>query len=283
MMACCRSRFGNRPVLVPIAVPHFYFDDLLLEADAFAGTPGAPSLERSAGRATVKICDGGELAWATLSADPGQLAQGRELLESALSEFGLSQDHQLSEHWIMPPARDGVATLSNVAQSLAGMGLASDPGAVIEGADPDALLLGELTFVKPCSGSIEFTSNEMAGVRVIRRQAGRFAWFSARSTDADLAIVPQTSQVMIALAEALAAVGMDFSAVVKSTSHYAGGSSEEELFDNMTIRNSYYDKPGPASTGLPVSRFADDNSRIVVDFLTVRALPGNGRSDMETG
>ena len=51
------------------------------------------------------------------------------------------------------------------------------------------------------------------------RQIGRFAWFSARSTDGDLALVPQTSKLMTSLAEALLAVGMDFEAVVKSTGH----------------------------------------------------------------
>lgn len=283
MMACCRSRFGNRPVLVPIAVPHFYFDDLLLEVDAFAGTPGAPCFEKSMDRASVKIFDGGELAWATLVVDPGQLAQGVALLESALSELGLSKDHRLSEHWIMPPARHGVPALLNITETLVRMDLVSDQGTVIEGTDPSALLIGEITYAKQLSGLMDITSYEIDGVRVVKRQSGRFAWFCARSTDADLTLVPQTSQIMKSLAAALHAAGMDFSAVVKSTSHYVGGSSEEELFDNMTIRNSYYEKPGPASTGLPVSRFADKNSRIVVDFLTVLALPGDRHSDMEMG
>jgi len=275
MMDCCQSRFGDRPVLVPIAVPHFYFDDLLLEVDAFVGTPGAQSLEKSAGGATVKVSDGGELAWAVLVVDPNQIAQGGELLESALSEFGISREHRLCEHWVMPPARDGVSALSNIAETLGQMKLLSDQGSLIEGADPNALLIGEITYVKQLSGPIGVSSNEINGVKVITRQAGRFAWFSARSTDADLTLVPQTSKVMDSLAEALAAVGLDFKAVVKSTSHYVGGSTEQELFDNMAIRNNCYEKPGPASTGLPISRFADPNSRIVVDFLTALTPPGN--------
>ena len=74
---------------------------------------------------------------------------------------------------------------------------------------------------------------------------------------------------MEVLAETLAAEGMDFSSVVKSTSHYVGGSTPEELYANMMIRNGYYRRPGPASTGLPVSGLADRNSRIVVDFLVL--------------
>ena len=281
MMDCCRARFGDRPVLVPIAVPHFYFEDLLLEVDAFAGTPDRPCIEHSTGQATINITDGGELAWVSLAVDPGHLAQGRDLLESALSEFGLSPSHRLSEHWIAPYTLNGASTASTVAAALGQMDLITDEGALIESADPNTPLIGEITYVKSPTTPTAIKSYESGGVKVVMRQIGRFAWFGARSTDADLTLVPQTSRLMTSLAEALCTIGMDFEAVVKSTSHYVGGNSDEELFENMTIRNSYYNKPGPASTGLPVSALADDNSRIAVDFLTVLAHPANRHSDMK--
>jgi enamine deaminase RidA (YjgF/YER057c/UK114 family) len=279
MMACCRARFGNRPVLVPIAVPHFYFEDLLLEVDAFAGTPGKPCFERSTDQATINITDGGELAWVSLAVDPDHLVEGRDLLETSLTEFGLSSNDRLCERWIAPCTRNGASTARAVAAALGRIDLITDEGALIESADSNSLLIGEITYVKAPSAPIVIKSHVAGGVKVNMRKIGRFAWFSARSTDGDLALVPQTSQLMASLAEALIAVDMDFEAVVKSTSHYVGGSSNEELFENMTIRNSYYNKPGPASTGLPVSGFADKNSRIAVDFLTVLALPTSKSSD----
>ena len=59
--------------------------------------------------------------------------------------------------------------------------------------------------------------------------------------------------------------GLSFADVVKSTTHYVGGSAEE-LHSNMQVRNAYYSKPGPASTGLPVFGFGDQNSKVVVDL-----------------
>ena len=48
-----------------------------------------------------------------------------------------------------------------------------------------------------------------------------------------------------------------------------GGESEEDLYANMRIRNGYYSRPGPASTGLAVHGFADPECRITVELLAV--------------
>ena len=272
MMGCCQARFGDRPVLVPIAVPHFYFDGLMLEVDAFVGSPGGRSIERSSGQAKAKVTDGGDIAWAALMVDPAKLAEGGALLQSALAEFGLNAGQRLSEHWIAPAAREGRPRLSTIAEALGRMNLLSDEGAVVESTDPDALLVGEITYVKGLTSPVIALSKEVRGVKITTRRSGRFSWFAARSFDGSLGLVPQTSSMMTALAETLNDQGLDFAAVVKSTSHYVGDSSADELFDNMTIRNGYYPKPGPASTGLPVAGFADANSRIAVDFLALRSL-----------
>jgi len=280
MIACCRARFSSQPVLVPIAVPHFYFDGLLLEVDVFAGPAQKPSIERSTSHSTVNISDGGELAWVTLAVDPNHLAEGKLFLESALSEFGLSPNRRLCERWVAPCTGEGAPVVETVAHALREMDLISDEGTLIESADPSALLVSEITYVKgPSSAPAIVKSSETGGVRAIMRQIGRFSWFSARCTESELALVPQTSQVMATHAKGLYTAGMGFDAVVKSTSLYAGGSSDEELYENMRIRNNFYEKPGPASTGVPVNRFADDNSLIVVDFLTVQDLPNGLHAD----
>ena len=60
--------------------------------------------------------------------------------------------------------------------------------------------------------------------------------------------------------------GLGFMDVGKSTTHYVG-SSPEELHDNMRVRNIHYQKPGPASTGLPVFGFLHPASKVVVDLV----------------
>ena len=60
---------------------------------------------------------------------------------------------------------------------------------------------------------------------------------------------------------------------MKSTTHYAGDASAAALHDNMSVRNAYYRKPGPASTGVPVFGFAAPACKVAVDVLALRA-PG---------
>ena len=76
---------------------------------------------------------------------------------------------------------------------------------------------------------------------------------------------------MAAIAGVLDREGFRFADVVKSTTHYAGDNSADDLHDNMSVRNRYYASPGPASTGIPVHAFADPASRIVVDITLIRS------------
>jgi hypothetical protein len=264
MIAYCRERFGNRPVLVPVAVPYFYYDGLLLEVDAFGSAAPDVTLERSGAGAQVRITDAGELSWVALTVDPGRIDAGLAVLRSALSEFGLSSDQRLSEHWFAPQGKG--AELAGVLEKAE---LISDGGGLVESADRNALLVGELTYVRGRSAGNKVETRNIDDVRVVMRRSGRFVWLSGRSLDPELGLVAQTKKLMTVLATTLAAEDMDFGSVVKSTSHYIGGSTPEELYENMAVRNGYYQLPGPASTGLPVSRLADHNSRIIVDFLAL--------------
>lgn len=114
-------------------------------------------------------------------------------------------------------------------------------------------------------------------VEITATRSDSFGWVQARSIDTDADLVGQTRQIMAAIEARLSAHGVDFDAVVKSTSLYTGGSSAGELHDNMSVRNAYYESPGPASTGLPVFGLADGRSRIVVD-VTYAKGSANGSS-----
>ncbi len=279
MMACCRSRFGDQPVLVPVAVPYFYFDHMLLEVDAFAGVENGRSIVKTAGNATVRLKDGGEHCWVSLTVDPDNLEQGRTVLDATLSEAGISPLHRLSEHWVA--AKSATTHLSQIAQNLARCGLIADQGALVKSHDKSADLIGEFTYVKSPTGTVDESVQDSSGVRLVKRRIGRSSWFSIRSTDASLSIVEQTRKIVSALGNALDVDGMNFNAVVKSTTYYAGGSTDAELFENMTIRNHCYATPGPASTGLPVAGFANDESRIIVDVIALADLPENGKTNSE--
>jgi hypothetical protein len=150
------------------------------------------------------------------------------------------------------------------------MMLISDEGALIEGAAGHDALVGELTYGRGSREAPAVSSREVAGVRVVTRRKGRFDWVSARCLDGDLGLVEQTSRIMDVIDQTFRDLDLTFENVVKSTSHYVGGGSPGELHDNMAVRNRYYKKPGPASTGLPVLGLADSNSRIAVDVLAAR-------------
>lgn len=140
MTAYCRECFGRRPVLVPVAVPYFYYDGMLLEVDAFGGAANGTTFERSGNGAQVSMTDGGKLAWAALTIDPAEVAEGIALLQAALADFGIAPDQRLQEHWIAPYGNAG-----RLAGALERAGLISDGGSLVESADPAAPLVGELT------------------------------------------------------------------------------------------------------------------------------------------
>jgi hypothetical protein len=94
-------------------------------------------------------------------------------------------------------------------------------------------------------------------------------WIAARSLGHSLSLVGETQAIMGAIADTMRARGWSFDAVTKATTHYVGSSAAQDLHDNMSVRNAYYRRPGPASTGLPVAAFPFSPSRIAVDVLGV--------------
>jgi enamine deaminase RidA (YjgF/YER057c/UK114 family) len=108
------------------------------------------------------------------------------------------------------------------------------------------------------------------GVRQVRREAGRYLSVLGRSTRPGRPVPEQTKAIMEAHKAVLDKDGLDFSDVVKQQTHYVGTPAAEDLYANMRIRNSYYTKPGPASTGLAVYGFADPASEITIELLAVR-------------
>lgn len=248
-----REAFGHTPLLVPVVVPHFYYAGLLVEVDVFAGQ-NVLVLEKGAGGIGAVETD--DLVWAKIETgrDDGAEAVAR------LASMGLREDNLLADHWFL--GRDaGVDPLEPLAP------LVSDPGATVVQLGGGDSLLGELTFAR---GPVERRARTADGVRLVSRRSDGACWVTGRVEDGAGDLVGQTRRIMPAIERELIRHGLGFADVVKSTTHYAGGSSEEELHENMSVRNACYRKPGPASTGIPVQALAGPGSLIAVDVLALR-------------
>ena len=264
-------RFSHRPVIVPVPVPYFYYDGMMLEVDVFAGEM-AHTKPTTAGE-TVRIVDGGDLIWASVRADlsggatpAGCLAE----ISSALDHEGLGPETLLSDHWFI--AR-GNAGASDIHDAVATSDLISNPHAVVI-LEPDASVLGELTFCRdPVRSKVATDNTESVTVHTREAPAqdgGAFVWISGVCADPERDLVAQTRPIMLGIERSLAQANMTFADVVKLTAHYVGSASPEDLHGNMSVRHSFYRKPGPASTGLPVTGLCNRDCRLSIDVVAVR-------------
>ena len=77
-------------------------------------------------------------------------------------------------------------------------------------------------------------------------------------------MVAQTRTIMTNIASVLEEWRLTFKDVCKVTTTYIGDSSAEALHENMVIRNSYFSKSGPASTGVRINHFSNSQAKISV-------------------
>ncbi len=259
MLSVFRQRFGERPLLVPVQVPHFYYDGMLIEVDVFAANNASRmAVETNREQPELEVVDGGELVWVTARLD--RYARPEQLLNS-LGGLSFSPDGLLRAHWFGPDC--------DRADPLAEAGLMPDRTAAVcvpgEGG-----LVGELTFVRGQACEVE-TVADRSLLAIHTRRAGRYLWVSGTCADGDLGLVDQTKAIMPGIGEALARQGMNFSNVVKSMTHYVGTASPEDLHENLAVRHGFYSAPGPASTGLPVAGLGERDARIAIDVLAIAA------------
>lgn len=234
MRSVFSSVLGSTVLLDVVAVPHFYYDGIELEVDAFAG----PTADDRFDWVSIEV-PASEYPDALAKVDPSTL---------------------LSAHWFAPAAE-----ISTVAAHIEDGGLVHDAGAVVSTGPGDNLIRGSL--LRLAHGQVDERSSTNGDVRITTKQAEGVGWIAARCTNSALGLPQQTELIMDAIAGALADEGADFDAVVKSTTLYVGDSSSEDLHTNMAVRNRRYQKPGPASTGLPIFGLADRASRLTVDVM----------------
>jgi enamine deaminase RidA (YjgF/YER057c/UK114 family) len=84
-------------------------------------------------------------------------------------------------------------------------------------------------------------------------------------------IVAQTKRALSYIESVLADLGATMNDVVKVTTFYEGTASASELHENLVVRSAAFDKPGPATTGIPVPSLVYENMRIEIEVIAVVA------------
>jgi enamine deaminase RidA (YjgF/YER057c/UK114 family) len=251
------------PALIEfVPIPHFYYDGLLLSVDLHCA-PAEAVLENP-------LPGGGR---ARLMREPGSLvlnlsapvASIGPVLGGLLTLHRLSPDRLMSG-WGIAPEPMLSAVPGQIAPRLPGF----FSGALMPCYRRDDHAHLYLTFA---SDEIALDERREGGVRLHLARARDLAVLDARYLGgAAVGITDQTRAVMNGIAAVLAEHGLGFGDVVKSTTFYAGSTSAEDLHGNMTVRNGYYDAPGPASTGVPIARMADPGSKVRIE-LVLRPRP----------
>ena len=261
------ERFSARFLIVPITVPHFYYEGMLIEIDVFCShsQPAKTVLGTEPGP-QLTIIDGPELVYAAIIWNRAQLNQpgawesARALLQRVMLVYDLSNDQLLSDRWfVIGPEATAVLNAANRD------GFCSNPvSAVLCKWNGDTGAISDLTFVARRQGSC---AAELSHGNVWLRRRGRFFNITVRDRIAGTSLSMRTTWCMEDIRQVLKQIGSGFTDICKATTLYVGGSRAAVLHENMAIRNSFYQRPGPASTGVPVAGFPFSGHLVSIDLL----------------
>lgn len=82
-------------------------------------------------------------------------------------------------------------------------------------------------------------------------------------------MVQQTRIAMRNIATVLAEFGATLNDIVKVTTFYQGSASAEALHENLLIRSSSYTRPGPATSGIPVTTLVYPSMTIEIEVIAM--------------
>ncbi len=268
VLALIAARFDHGPLIVPIPVPHFYYDGMLIEVDVFTTDNLKVKAPFEAGGVRLEMVDAGDQIWAyaSVSLDGSTAVDAVDLIASALTRHGLDQVHLLADLWLVYGADNDARQVAHGMQALQ---LMTNPDALVRLADPASpVVAAALSFSKE-PVVVLLDENTGDGMQLTLKKSGRTLWGSGTCADPDLDLVGQTSIIMQGFDTGLRSAGLGFADVVKLTAHYTGGATEQELHGNMKVRHGFYTSPGPASTGLPVAGLGSEKCRIAIDVVAV--------------
>lgn len=264
------QQFGKNVLITPVAIPYFYYDGMLVEVDVFGASSDKEHrkiIDQKSG-IELEVVDTGTLLWANLSArnpsvDRGSLSAALDYLAT---EAGLSTQNMLSVQWFV-----GDESALALVDAAILTGLCWSRCDVVNTEFDGYWAMAEFTFCKaPVSHhsvTMGVRGTEDGSIEVNFRHCDDRFYIDGRDNSGTRGLVAQTEAIMTAIEHVLKASGLGFAAVRKSTTYYVSSSSAEELHDNMAVRNRYYSKPGPASTGLPVKSFCRSDALISVKLI----------------
>jgi len=82
-------------------------------------------------------------------------------------------------------------------------------------------------------------------------------------------IVSQTKVALSNIETILADLGATMDDIVKVTTFYQGSASADALHENLLIRSSAFNKPGPATSGIPVPHLVYKSMVIEIEVIAV--------------
>lgn len=251
------GRFPHGPVVVPIPVPHFYYEGMLIEVDVFLAEGMDPPVSLAHGPIGLRIASAENCIHVGVEGPVSHL----EGIPRALEANGLAAAALLADHWFLPQE-----TAAGCVTGLRDSPYATSPdAAVVIGPGRPDRIAASLVFAAAGGASRLKSIATEEDLRVRLRRHGQACWISGVAPDPANDLVGQTRAIMDAIARALDGEGLSFGDVVKLTAHYVGGATPEELHGNMKVRHGYHASPGPASTGLPVTALACPDARIAID------------------
>ena len=266
-----RETLGSGPLIVTVGVPFFYYAGMMVEVDVYGSLdpPSKSEIHHLTHDARVASITSGGNIHLRLDLPPGVVSSSlSHELERILEECGSSLDLIVSARVFLNrdlPAVSILQRISDILGSDAGVAVLAD---LPKGYAAVVDLIAEVKSEQVAGEKGSLASN-VSGVQLVERRAGRLVGLATRYLGSQPGLATATKQIMEALSQALARHRLGFANVVKQQTYYVGGANAEDLYENMRIRNGYYNRPGPASTGLAVHGFADSDCRITVELLAI--------------
>ncbi|MFO0996150.1 MAG: RidA family protein [Alphaproteobacteria bacterium] len=296
--AIVRASGSRDAVIVMSPLPHFYYPGMAVEIDAVAMVGAAPHNAISPpswiDTPLTEALRAGEMIFITAEPrdasgavlHPGQIERQThaviDSIESSLAAFGADKGdlvklsfafeggeavwHALAAARASRFPEPGPVVTDLSLQNLAPAGTSVKVEAVaMRGLDDRRLPKDHLypdahwrwPLAQPFSQAIRCHDKVFIGAQLPLDRHGRAA--------APGDVESQTKSAMGSLGTLLDRFGLGFEHVVKANTFYVGGPNPDDLHRNMVVRNRYYARPGPASTGVPVRHLAIPGATVAIE------------------
>ena len=265
-----RSKLGRRCLITPVRVPHFYYDGMCIEVDVVLdhSLDENPVVNRKTEGLEITTLVGDQIVWVSCQAsiNPSQVNTSLTQVVEGICESSVLKNHVLiASDWILPVAEPGYRM---VLERLWDAGLMIDSNAVLRAENSVGwYLTGSLILCRNGAVSREQYSRSDSRAHLHIANVDDLVYISATSRFPSAELLVQTRHCMEGIQETLERAGVTAGDILKLTARYVGEPTQQALHENMRLRHSYYQLPGPASTGVPVTMIGDEGRRIAISVM----------------